>query len=64
MRRQLARLKQVATRPFPLDRSLYPTVGAGVHFVIKPAQHILLNLEYAQGIGDSRGVYLKLGHAW
>jgi hypothetical protein len=50
--------------PVPLDRSLYPTVGAGVHFVIKPAQHILLNLEYAQGIGDSRGVYLKLGHAW
>jgi hypothetical protein len=32
--------------------------------VLKPAQHILLNLEFAQGIGNSRGVYLKLGHAW
>jgi hypothetical protein len=50
--------------PVPLERSTYPTVGAGLHFVLKPAQHILLNLEFAQGIGNSRGVYLKLGHAW
>jgi hypothetical protein len=48
----------------PLERSTYPAVGAGLHFVIKPKQRILLNLEYAQGIGNSRGVYLKLGHAW
>ncbi len=50
--------------PVPLERSTYPTVGAGLHFVLKPAQHILLNLEFAQGIGNSRGVYMKLGHAW
>ena len=50
--------------PVPLERSTYPTIGAGLHFVIKPAQHMLVNLEYAQGIGDNRGVYLKLGHAW
>ena len=23
-----------------------------------------MNREYAQGVGDSRGVYLKLGHTW
>jgi len=23
-----------------------------------------VNLEYAQGIADNRGVYLKLGYAW
>jgi hypothetical protein len=50
--------------PVPLDRSIYPTLGAGLHFVIKPEQHMLVNLEYAQGIGDSRGVYLKLGYGW
>jgi hypothetical protein len=50
--------------PVALDRTVYPTVGAGLHFVLKPAEHILLNLEYAQGIGDSRGAYLKLGYAW
>jgi len=50
--------------PVPLDRSTYPTIGAGLHFVIRPAEHMLVNREHAQGVGDSRGVYLKLGHAW
>ena len=36
----------------------------GVRFVIKPKERIVLNLEFAQGIGDSRGVNLKLGYAW
>lgn len=50
--------------PLPLERSIYPTIGAGLQFVIKPAQRMNVNLEYAQGIGDSRGIYLKLGYAW
>jgi hypothetical protein len=50
--------------PVPLERSIYPTVGAGLHFVIKPVQRMLVNLEYAQGIKDNRGVYLKLGYGW
>jgi len=50
--------------PVPLDRTLYPTIGGGLHFVIKPVQRMLVNLEYAQGTGNNRGVYLKLGYAW
>ena len=50
--------------PSPLDRSIYPTIGAGVHFVLKPAERMIVNLEYAQGIEDNRGVYVKLGYAW
>jgi hypothetical protein len=50
--------------PIPLERSIYPVVGAGLHFVLKPVQRMNVNLEYAQGVGDSRGVYLKLGYAW
>ena len=50
--------------PVPLDRSTYPTFGAGLHFVLKPAQRMLVNLEYAQGVADNKGVYMKLGHAW
>jgi hypothetical protein len=50
--------------PVALDRRVYPTVGAGLHFVLKPAERMLVNLEFAQGIGDSRGLYLKLGYAW
>ena len=43
---------------------VYPTWGGGVHFVLKPAERILINLEYAQGIEENRGVYLKLGYGW
>jgi hypothetical protein len=50
--------------PVPLDRTIYPTVGAGVHFVIKPKERMNVNLEYSQGIEDNRGVYVKLGYAW
>ena len=54
----------VRRAPVPLDRNIYPTIGAGLHFVIKPVQRMLVNLEYAQGTGNNRGVYLKLGYAW
>ena len=50
--------------PTPLERSIYPTIGAGLQFVIKPKERMNVNLEYAQGIEDNRGVYLKLGYAW
>jgi hypothetical protein len=30
----------------------------------KPAERMLVSLEYAQGVGDSRRICLKLGHAW
>lgn len=48
----------------PLKRSTLPTVGAGIHFVVKPAEHMLANLEYAQGVEDNHGVYLKFGYGW
>ena len=48
----------------PLGRSFYPMVGAGLHFVLKPEARMIVNLEYAQGLEDNHGVYLKLGYAW
>jgi hypothetical protein len=42
----------------------YPTWGAGFHFIIKPDQRMLVNLEYADGIEDNRGAYLKFGYGW
>ncbi len=50
--------------PVTLEHTFYPNIGGGVHFVIKPVQRMLVNLEYAQGIGNSRGVYVKLGYGW
>ena len=45
-------------------RDFYPTVGAGIHFVIKPAQRMLINFEYAEGVEGNRGVFLKFGYGW
>jgi hypothetical protein len=48
----------------PLARSTLPTFGAGLQFVIKPDKHMLANLEYAQGVEDNHGIYLKFGYGW
>jgi hypothetical protein len=45
-------------------RDFYPTWGGGIHFVVKPAERMLINLEYAQGVEENRGVYLRLGYGW
>ena len=42
----------------------YPSGGAGVQFVLKPEDHMLVNLEYAHGSKDNYGIYLKFGYAW
>ncbi|MGH8689120.1 MAG: BamA/TamA family outer membrane protein [Burkholderiales bacterium] len=44
--------------------NLYPAGGAGVQYVLKPKEGIVLNLEYAQGKDDNYGFYLKMGYAF
>jgi hypothetical protein len=46
------------------SRQYYPAWGAGVQFILKPVQRMLANLEYAQGVEDNHGIYLKFGYAW
>ncbi|AMY07979.1 hypothetical protein LuPra_01167 [Luteitalea pratensis] len=46
------------------NRQFYPNWGAGLQLVIKPAQRMLVNLEYAQGVEGNRGIYLKFGYGW
>ncbi len=48
----------------PGERQFYPTFGGGLQFIIKPVQRMLVNLEYAQGIEDNHGAYLKFGYGW
>jgi hypothetical protein len=48
----------------PLNRQQYPTWGGGIQFIIKPDQRMLANLEYADGIEDNHGLYLKFGYGW
>ena len=44
--------------------SMYPDAGAGVQYVIKQKEGMVLNLEYAKGKGDNEGVYLKFGYGY
>ena len=44
--------------------NVFPMVGAGVQYVLKPELGIVLNLEYAHGKDDNRGVILKTGYTF
>jgi len=44
--------------------NVYWAGGAGVQYILKPKEGIVLNLEYAQGEVGNRGVYLKMGYAY
>jgi hypothetical protein len=44
--------------------NLYPAGGAGVQYILKPKEGIVLSLEYAQGKDSNKGVLLKMGYAY
>jgi hypothetical protein len=50
-------------RAIHLDR-FNPNVRAGVQYVIKEKEGMVLNLEYAKGKSDNQGVYLKFGYGF
>ncbi|HEY1289534.1 MAG TPA: BamA/TamA family outer membrane protein [Burkholderiales bacterium] len=45
-------------------KNLYPAGGAGVQYILKPKEGIVLNLEYAAGKDGNYGGYLKMGYAY
>jgi len=44
--------------------NLYPAGGAGVQYILKPKEGIVMNMEYALGKDGNYGFYLKLGYAY
>ena len=46
------------------SENLYPAAGAGVQYVLKPKEGIVLNFEYAAGKDSNYGFYLKMGYAY
>jgi hypothetical protein len=46
------------------EKSFYSSYGGGFQFLLKPKEGIVMNLEYAQGEGENKGVYLKMGYAY
>jgi len=43
------------------SESLYPMLGAGIVFDLKPGAGIVLRLDYAKGESDNEAIYLSLG---
>jgi hypothetical protein len=46
------------------SENVYPDAGAGVQYVLKQKEGMVLNFEYAKGKGDNEGVYLKFGYGY
>ena len=46
------------------NANLFPAGGAGVQYILKPKEGIVLNLEYAQGKAGNYAVLLKLGYGF
>ena len=42
----------------------YPDIGAGLQYVLKQKERIVVNLEAALGKDDNYGIYIKLGYAY
>jgi Omp85 superfamily domain len=42
--------------------NVYPMIGAGVFYVLKPEANMVVSAEVAKGNGDNRGFYLSFGH--
>jgi hypothetical protein len=46
------------------SENVYPDAGAGVQYVLKQKEGMVLNLEYGKGKGDNEGAYLKFGYGY
>jgi hypothetical protein len=44
--------------------NIYPAAGAGIQYIIKPKEGIVLNMEYVEGKADNYGFYMKMGYAF
>jgi hypothetical protein len=43
---------------------LFPSAGIGVQYILKPAQGIVANLEFAAGKDGNNALLFKMGYAW
>ena len=43
------------------ENNWYPSIGAGVMYMLKPKEKMVLRLDYAVGEGDNSGLYFRFG---
>jgi hypothetical protein len=46
------------------DENIYPNWGAGVQYILRPKERMVINAEYAGGRYGNYGVYLKFGYGF
>ena len=46
------------------NANVFPDIGAGIQYVLRPKAGIVVNLEYAAGKAGNYGVYLKMGYGF
>jgi hypothetical protein len=46
------------------SENIFPSVGVGVQYILKPVQGIVANLEFAAGKDGNKAVLFKMGYAW
>jgi hypothetical protein len=44
--------------------NVFPSVGAGVQYILKPAQGIVANMEFALGKDANKALLFKMGYGW
>lgn len=44
--------------------NLYPTIGAGISYAIKPEEKMVVSVDLAYGKADNYGFYMRFGHAF
>jgi hypothetical protein len=53
-----------ANRKCSESANLFPSVGIGAQYILKPVQGIVANLEYAVGKDGNSALLFKLGYGW
>lgn len=44
--------------------NLYPSIGVGAQFVLKPSEQMVVSLDYALGKEGNNGFYMRFGQAF
>jgi len=53
-----------ANRSCSNSEDRFPSAGFGVQYILKPAQGIVANLEFAAGKAGNRALLFKMGYSW
>jgi len=46
------------------QRNWYPAIGAGVQYLIKPEDRLVVTMDFAKGKADNSGFYLRFGQSF